>query len=230
MEDSTAAEVRRRVLGSGDRFWHVAQFHGPAHAVALELRRLVQAGELERVRRGTYWRGRKSRFGRTAPAAIQALRRVVARSEAVGAAGWYATNLLGLSTQVSPVPVVSVTARPPEGLHGVRLIDRSARRGRRDARLNVTEVTILEALDGWDRYVELDRRAAMKRFIQLLGTPEVRIDRLVRASSTESPRVRERLRAVLSAGGWADEAGEVQAARSRSSREGALRVVEGVPG
>jgi hypothetical protein len=94
----------------------------------------------------------------------------------------------------------------------------------------VTEVTILEALDGWDRYVELDRRAAMKRFIQLLGTPEVRIDRLVRASSTESPRVRERLRAVLSAGGWADEAGEVQAARSRSSREGALRVVEGVPG
>lgn len=36
--------------------------------------------------------------------------------EAIGATGWNATNLLGLSTQVSPAEALAVTHRRPEGL------------------------------------------------------------------------------------------------------------------
>jgi hypothetical protein len=107
----------------------------------------------------------------------------------------------------------------------VRVIDRSSRTGRRDARLNEFEVTLLEALEGWDRHVELRPAAALARFVALLNRDEVRIGRLIRAAATESSVVRERLRAVLAHGGWAKEADRVEAARSASSRSRALSVL-----
>lgn len=226
-EESTAASVRDRVFRSKDRFLRVEDFEGESHAVVMELRRLVEAGELERVRRGVYWRGRKTRFGTSVPQAVDALREVVDDREAVGAAGWYAANQLGLSTQVAPQPVVSVTRRPPSGLRGIRIVNRTSKTGRRDARLNSLEVTLLEALEGWDRYVELKRPVALKRFVDHLRSPEVHVDRLVRASRTESPIVRERLRAVLEHGGWKREATRIAGARSEAARERALRVVAG---
>ena len=222
---STAAAVRSRVLRSRGAFWQVADFDGEPHAVVLELRRLVAAGELERVRRGVYWRGRSTRFGARLPSAVQTLREVMGDREAIGAAGWYATNLLGLSTQVSPEPVVSITGRPPTGLRGIRIVNRASRTGRRDARLNELEVTLLEALDGWERYVELDHATALDRFAEILRQPDVRVERIVRAAATESAVVRERLRAVLEHGGWGDEAAKVGRARSRTSRERARRVL-----
>lgn len=225
MADSTASLVRKEVLASTNRFWLVEDFEAPPHAVVLELRRLIRAGELERVRRGVYWRGRKTRFGMVVPAPVEAVRKATGGREAVGAAGWYATNLLGLSTQVSPVPVVAVSTRPPTGIRGVRLLDRSSRAGRRTGRLNYLEVTLLEAIDGWDRYVELPPDAATRRFLELLKNPRVNIHKLAKASRTEPPRVRERLRALLEAGGWGSEAAAIEPARSKSSRSRALRVV-----
>lgn len=217
--------MRRRVLRSRDAFWRVAAFDGEPHAVVMELSRLVAAGELERVRRGLYWRGSQTRFGRRVPAAVEALREVAGDREAIGAAGWYATNLLGLSTQVSPEPVVSITARPPTGLRGIRVINRASRSGRRDARLNEVEVTLLEALEDWEKYVELDQATALERFVEILRRPDVRVDRIAGASATESAAVRERLRAVLEHGGWHDAAGKIERARSPTARERARRVL-----
>jgi DNA-binding Lrp family transcriptional regulator len=87
------------------------------------------------------------------------------------------------------------------------------------------EVTLLEAIDGWDRYVELSPDAATRRFLELLKNPRVNIRKLAKASRTEPPRVRERLRALLEAGGWGSEAAGIEPARSKSSRSRALRVV-----
>jgi hypothetical protein len=126
---------------------------------------------------------------------------------------------------VSPTPVVAVTQRPPTGLRGVRLVNRASRVGRRRAKLNEIEVTLLEALEGWDRFVELDRSEALDRFAKLLERDDIRVDGLVRAADTESPRVRERLRAVLAHAGFANEAGNIEGARHRSSRERALAVL-----
>jgi hypothetical protein len=216
MTSSTASQIRRRVLRSRDRFWRTEDFAGSPPAVNTELSRLADAGELERVRRGVYWRGRKTRFGTTVPPPVAALRELVSSEEAVGAAGWYATNLLGLSTQVAPQPVVAVTTRSPTGLPGVKVIDRSARVGRREAHLNQTEVTLLEALDGWDKYVELDHAAALARFVEILRGADIRLPRLVQAARTEAPRVRERLREALRHGGCTSEAERVPPARGRA--------------
>jgi hypothetical protein len=217
--------VRSRVLRSHDRFWRVEDFEGDAKAVDMSLRRLAEAGQLERVRRGVYWRGRSTRFGRAIASPIEAVREVVGGREAIGAAEWYATNLLGLSTQVSPTPTIAVTRRTPTGIDDVRLINRASRTGRRDAALSDLEVTVLEALDGWDRYVEVDARTATDRFVHILRGNDVRVERLVRAAGTESSRVRERLRFVLERAGLRGQASRIAGARTRAGRDSALAVV-----
>lgn len=220
-----AEQVRRQVLRGGERLWRVEDFKGPPSAVNNELRRLVARDELQRVRRGVYWRGKQSRFGMVGAPQSEAVQKVIGGDEAIGAAGWHATNLLGLSTQVSPVESIAVTHRRPEGLGKVKVATRTARSGRRQARLNGLEVTFLEALEGWDRYVEADAATAMRRFVKLLGRDDIRIDRLVRASRTEPPVVRERLRAVLRRAGHNQEAERVPGARDPRTRERALQVL-----
>lgn len=228
-DKSVARRVRGRVLASHERLWRVEDFEDVEYedgsAVNNELRRLVARGELSRVRRGVYWRGRKSRFGTSVPPRAEALRKSIGEREAVGATGWYAANLLGLSTQVSPVETLAVTHRQPAGLGNVRVSTRVARGARREAKLNDLEVTFLEALEGWDRYVEADGATALERFANVLDGNELRVKRLVTASRTEPPAVRERLRAVLEHSGEHDAAKRVRRARDPRTRERALRVL-----
>jgi hypothetical protein len=224
-KSSVAQQVRGRVLRSGERLWRIEDFEGSPSAVNNELRRLIARGELMRVRRGMYWRGKKSRFGMIGASQGEAVQKVLGAQEAIGATGWNATNLLGLSTQVSPVEALAVTHRRPEGLHNVKVSSRAARSGRREAKLNGMEVTFLEALEGWDRYVEVDSATALDRFGELLNREDVRAERLVRASRTEPPVVRERLRAVLRHGGYDEQAERVPAARDPRTRTRALRVL-----
>jgi Family of unknown function (DUF6088) len=222
---SVAQQVRGRVLRSGERLWRIEDFEGSPSAVNNELRRLISRGELMRVRRGVYWRGKKSRFGMIGASQGEAVQKVLGAQEAVGATGWHATNLLGLSTQVSPVEALAVTHRRPEGLHNVKVSSRAARSGRREAKLNGMEVTFLEALEGWDRYVEADGATALERFGELLDREDIRIERLVKASRTEPPVVRERLRAVLRHGDYEEQAERVPGARDPRTRARALRVL-----
>jgi hypothetical protein len=221
---STAERIRRRVIRSRDRFWRVEDFDGDPKAIEMAVLRLERAGELERVRRGVYWRGRNTRYGRAVPSHLEAVREVIGDGEGVGAAGWYATNLLGLSTQVAPRPLLAVSRRVPKGLGNIDFVNRASRTGRRDAALNDREITFLEALEGWDRFVELDTPTAVKRMVGLLDRKDIRVARLVRAASTESSRVRERLRYLLAQAGKVDEADRVERARSRAGRESALSV------
>jgi hypothetical protein len=143
----------------------------------------------------------------------------------MGLSGWHAANALGLSTQVSPTEVLAVTTRPPRPIAGVRFVDRSARRGRRAQGLREIEITILEAVEGWDRYVELDADSAIARFVELLRDPHVRVRSMALASRTEPPAVRERFRALLELGGWTDEAANVPRAADGRTRERALEVM-----
>jgi hypothetical protein len=222
---SVAQQVRHRVQRSGERLWQVEDFEGSPSAVNNELRRLIARGELMRVRRGVYWRGKRSRFGMIGASQGEAVQKLFGAQEAIGATGWHATNLLGLSTQVSPVEALAVTHRRPEGLHNVKVSSRAARSGRREAKLKGMEVTFLEALEGWDRYVEADGATALRRFVELLDREDIRVERLVRASPTEPPVVRERLRAVLRHGGHEEYAAKVPAARDPRTRARALRVL-----
>jgi hypothetical protein len=222
---TVAERVRRRVLRSGERLWSVEDFADSPAAVNSELRRLVARGDLARVRRGVYWRGRSSRFGMIGAPADETVRKLAGRREAIGATGWQAAKALGLSTQVSPVEMLSTTGRPPQGLRGIKLVSRAGRSGRREAGLNGTEVTILEALEGWERYVEVGSATALARFVEALARSDVRVERLVSASRTEPPAVRERLRVVLRHAGYEEQAARAPAARDSRTRERALRVL-----
>ena len=228
---SVAERVRKRVLGSRERMWRIEDFEdleddgGSSSAVNNELRRLVARDELTRVRRGVYWRGTRSRFGTSIAPMADTLKKSVGEREAIGATGWYATNLLGLSTQVAPIETYAVTHRLPTGLGRVKVTSRVARSARRDAKLTALEVTFLEALDGWERYVEADGKTALKRFVAVVRSDELRVDRLVFASRTEPAAVRERLRAVLERSGEHDAAAHVRRARDPRTRARALRVL-----
>lgn len=222
-----AHRIRERVLKSREQIWRVEDFEGTPKAVNNELRRLVERGELQRVRRGVYWRGRVSRFGMHGVDEGEAVQTVVGRDEAIGATGWNATSILGLSTQVAPMESLAVTHRVPEGISRVKVVSRAARTGRRKAGLSGIEVTVLEALEGWDRYVEVGPAEAVRRFDEILRRPDVRIPKLISASTTEPPVVRERLRAVLLETGHETEAQRIPRARDQRTREKALRVLEG---
>ncbi len=227
--ESVARKVRQKVLRSEGRFWHVDDFDWSPTAVWDALGRLADDGELTHVRRGTYWRGRKARWGRSPAPAIAAVREVVGDKEALGAAGWMAANAVGLSTQVVPTPIVSVTRRLPTGFDNIRLVSRAQRTGRRDARLSEAEVTLLEALGDWHRYTEVPPEVAVDRLLAYMHDTQADPRRLVRASATEPVTVRERLKALLSRDGLEDEAARIEGARSESARDKALEVFHRQP-
>jgi hypothetical protein len=76
----------------------------------------------------------------------------------------------------------------------------------------------LEVLRDWDGLVEVPAADAVARIARLADSGAVRLDRVARASETEPPRVRERLRRLLGALGQPDMADAVRPARSRSVR------------
>lgn len=214
---SVAPRVRNRVLSSRDRFWRPEDFGGSPEAVAKALSRLTRAGELRRVRRGLYWRGTPTRLGMSPPSPGRFVHEVI-DSPGTGPAGWSAGLALGLSTQVPRRETIAVPGRAPRNPGTVRFVSRAASAKRRDERLRPPEVALLEVLRDWDTLVEVSADAAVERIAGLAGIGTLRLDRVVRASATEPPRVRERLRRLLAAMGRSTDAAAVRPARSESVR------------
>ncbi len=208
--------VRAKVAkGSADRFWTARDLDdfGDPIQVDRALAQLANKGDLRRVRRGLYWRGRQTPFGMSRPP-TSAIVRAVVGGKGVGPAGLSAANDLGLTTQVPARDIVAVPHRVPRPVSQVRFVDRSGRRGRIAAGLLPVEVALLEVLGDWDRVVELDDDSAQRRVIELVSSGAVRVDRLVRAARYEPAAVRGRLRGVLEAAGEHDAAARVWAPRS----------------
>jgi len=214
---SVAPEVRKRVVRSRERFWRPEDFDGSPDAVAQALSRLARAGELRRVRRGLYWRGAPTRLGMAPPPAGRLAEEIIG-GPGIGPASWSAALLLGLSTQVPRRETIAVPGRAPRNAGSVNVVSRAASVKRRDERLRPAEVALLEVLRDWDGLVEVPPAEAVDRIARLANAGVLRFDRLVRASVTEPPRVRERLRHLLVAGRWA-AADSVPPARSESVRD-----------
>lgn len=212
---TVAAEVRDRVLRSRDRFWRPEDFDGSPDAVTQALSRLVRSAELRRVRRGLYWRGSPTRLG-MAPPPPERLAGEVVHGPGSGPTGWGAALALGLSTQVARREAIAVPARAPRNPSSVHFVSRAAATKRRDERLRPTEVALFEVLRDWDRLVEVPTPEAVERISRLADIGEVRLDRLARASATEPPRARERLRRLLDAVGHPEMVDSVRPARSAS--------------
>lgn len=216
-DGSVAPEVRKRVLASRDRFWRPEDFDGSPEAVAKALSRLAHAEELRRVRRGLYWRGAPTRLGMAPPSPDRFVHEVIDAS-GTGPAGWSAALTLGLSTQVPRRETIAVPGRVPRNPGTVRFVSRAASTRRRDERLRPPEVALLEVLRDWDTLVEVSTDAAVERIADLVRGGTLRLDRVVRASATEPPRARERLRHLLGAMDRSADAAAVRPARSDSVR------------
>lgn len=196
---STASLVTERILrGERSRFIRAAEFAGPAGAVERTLARLVERGELVRVRNGLYYRGVETPLGMAPPDPREVIA-ALAPGRAIGPAGVTAANMLGLTTQVARRPAFAVTAWDGRPLEDVRILRRGGARGRgrEAARLRGTEVALLEVLDAWADVVELRADAALERISTVLRSGEVRRSALLAAGPTEPARVRERLRFIL---------------------------------
>jgi Family of unknown function (DUF6088) len=218
-----AAAVREKVLASYDCFWRPGDFsdYSP-DAVAAALSRLRRSGELRRVRRGLYWRGTRTPLGMAPPTASD-LAGALVPLEGSGPAGRSAALLLGLSTQVPRRESIAVPARPPESTEMLRFVSRAAAAGRRDSSLRPTEVALLEVLRDWEGLVESPADEARRRIAGLMGSGEIRPDRLARASSTEPAPVRERLRGLLGDVGRPEIAATVRPARRQPPSLGLAR-------
>ena len=214
---SVAPEVRKRILGSRDRFWRPEDFDGSPDAVAQALSRMARSGEVRRVRRGLYWRGAPTRLGMAPPPAGR-LASAVTGGTGSGPAGWSAALALGLSTQVARREAIAVPGRSPRSPGSIRYVSRAASTKRRDERLRPTEVALLEVLRDWEGLVEVPAADAVARIEHLASDGTLRLDRVARASATEPPRVRERLRHLLATLGRAELTEVVRAARSESVR------------
>lgn len=209
-----ASTVRNQVLMSRERFWRPEDFQGTQGAVAQALSRMVRTGELRRVRRGLYWRGAPTMVGMSPPPPIHLAHAVVGEF-GLGPARWSAALALGLSTQVPRRESIAVAGRTPRNPGSVHYVSRSAATKRRDERLLPIEVALLEVLREWDELVEVSSQEAVARIDGLARDGMIRLERIARASQTEPPRVRERLRRLFDALGRNDLSLRVSPARSR---------------
>ncbi|MFT4187452.1 MAG: hypothetical protein QM621_02585 [Aeromicrobium sp.] len=193
---STAAQERKRVLRSRDEFWRPSDLATSGSTTLHLLSGLVEAGELRRIRRGLYWRGNRTPLGMSYPPTELVIAEL-APGPGVGPTELDASNRLRVSTQVPQKAHIAVPRRAPESTYDIDFYARPARRARVAAGLGAGEVALLEALDQWERTVELPPAEAWERFGELIRSGQLRADHLARGSETEPGTVRARLRALL---------------------------------
>jgi hypothetical protein len=159
---SQATRARRSILDSSGRFWSVADLPGAPSTRQHLLAELAGCGELLHVRRGLYWRGRKTPLGMSPPSPEALVEKLVGK-HGVGPAGLSAAHRLRLSTQVPRKEQIAVPERPPMSSGPVKFVSRAARTLRKTAALTADEVAVLEALDGWSRVIEVPLPDAWRR-------------------------------------------------------------------
>lgn len=189
---SAAAQVRQRVLAGGERFWRHDDFRElPASAVATTLSRLAREGELQRIRKGVYYRPRMTVIGPSFAAASASTASSLMLP--IHPAGLSAANMLGFTAQ-NPArrEYATPASDPPTALQGSRV---RTRRPATRAELSPEEGALMEFLR--DRAITSDLSPAeTARRLQALLRDRERFARLTRAAKDEPPRVRAMLGAL----------------------------------
>lgn len=149
---------------------------GHEGAVNAAMHRTHRDEDLVLVRRGLYYKGKRTKFGTTRPDPYRVARevaKVAGYDSGVGPSGYSAARALGLTTQVPTTTEVSVPGRAPKDFAGVHFTSRSgvARRG-----LSDLEVAVLEVLRQWPRFAEDTWAGLVDRVRQLVTDGELDLD------------------------------------------------------
>jgi len=164
-------------------FVHTAKLPGSPTAARKAASRAVAEGLLLPVRRGLYYRGRRSRYGITPPRA-EDLARAVLGVRGVGPAGYSAARAWGVTTQVPPMWHVA-TLRTVDAIDGVVQHDRK-NLSRID--LNEQEIALLELLRDPEVYVESGWDVLTTKVGTALRAGKISVDRLRNAIPGEYNR------------------------------------------
>ncbi len=205
-----APTIRARIANA-DGFWRPEDFDdlGNPNAVDQALADLHTSGELRRIRRGLYWRGRRTAFGMSRPSNADILEQITGLTDGIGPSGYSAALALGLSTQVPRDETFALPIRTPTGLpEGMKVVSRSARRGRLEAQLLPQEVAWLEIAGSWRDHVS-DQGEAEDRFRATIDSEAIRPDRIAAAARTEPAAIRRTIASLLRSAGRPHDADRV---------------------
>lgn len=200
MGNSIAAKIKRKVARARPgTFLRVAELASDArsrHAVEHALSRLAASdAPVVRARKGLYYRGVESRFGKTRPRPLDVALAVTERHGA-GPAGWTALRTLGVTTQVPAIDEVAVVGAAPAGIDGVRF---HVRRNPDRLRLTFDEIAALEAIRAWPTHGDRESGDLGSAIRALVGAGRIRPNRLAKAAGGEPAAVRGILESLLTA-------------------------------
>lgn len=180
------------MLTGGERHWQLNDFPDlSATAVAHALSRLAAAGEVQRVRKGLYFRPKMTAIGPSMPSASAALAQTF--SAPLHPAGLSAASALGLTTQNPGRPEFATpAAAAPGGLRGAVVHTR-----RPHARFGLSDLdgALLELLRDRADASDLDQAETIRRLIERVREPSD-FRRLAKVALAEPPRVRAILGAL----------------------------------
>lgn len=196
--ESVADKIQKRILqGGDDRLWSFQDFldidSSTATAVAATLSRLSKSGELRRVRRGIYYRPKKTVFGESQPNPESVVKVLLHNRKAVRTGEF---NRLGLTTQMSNT-LTSASSRPVrmKGIRGIplRFVSRPLveQKGIRNE-----ERTALDSLRDIAKIPDTTPAQTISRIIHLVKGGKLDFDRLARFALAEPPRARALLGAI----------------------------------
>lgn len=198
-EDSIAHAVATRVRRGGlDRLWTYADFPGTGRAaLAAALSRLAKAGEITRIRRGVYYRPKRTLFGVSTPGPSALADAVLrARGEVPLPSGVGAYNSLGLTTQVSGALTRATRRRAAPADMGRVTLYATPRPLDAQKGIRPEERTALDALRDITRIPDASPKDVLTRLGMLVRTGELDFVRLARFAQREPPRVRALLGAL----------------------------------
>lgn len=177
---SPAAVIRETPEKS---FVHVDRLPGSSTAARKAASRAVKDGLLLPVRRGLYYRGRRTRYGVAAPRPDEVARAVLG-TRGIGPAGYSAARAWGVTTQVPPVWHVAAlrTVDPIDG------VVQHERRNLARADLNEKEIALLELLRSPEVYVEAGWDTLVAKVRASLRAGEISAARLREAMPGEYNR------------------------------------------
>lgn len=134
-------------------FVHTNRLPGTAAAASSAVKRAHQRGDLVRIRKGLYFKGAKTRYGMTEPAAESVAAEILG-GPGTGPTGFSAARAFGLTTQVpaKPTMVVTITGAVPASVPGIKV---SRRNNVKRLTLTALEIATVELLRGdWETTVD----------------------------------------------------------------------------
>lgn len=194
-DESVSQLVRTRIERGGERLWRLEDFPDQSSfAVAQALSRLARAGVIERLAKGTYYRPRKTLFGKSRPNPAE-IQKLASRHKPLFPSGTAAANRLGFTTQTTRRGELATSALSlPRKLIGHDTVVHT-RRPEAWLKLSELDAALLDFLRAGGNTGDLGPKETIQRALKLLSE-RGRYRRLTQVAATEPPRVRALLGAL----------------------------------